>query len=172
METDLWKSWFGVLLKPKSFLSKLLLLIARSQFVHPKLRITLHKIRGVRFMDPTSVFIGADVYFDAVKPENITIGKNVFFTEGVKVLCHFYDTHGAAHGMKEGKVVIEDNVFLGFNVIIAAPVRIGKDAVVGANSVVTKDIEPKAIAGGVPAKIIGYRSEKEEASARKPTHQR
>lgn len=168
METNLWRSWFGVLLRPKSFLSKLLLLIARSQFVHPKLRIRLQKIRGVKFIDPTTVFIGADVYFDAIKPENVTIGKNVFLTEGVKILCHFYDTHDVPHRMKEGKVVIEDNVFLGFNVIIAAPVRIGKNAVVGANSVVTKDIESNAIAGGLPAKIIGYRSEKVEASSGKP----
>ena len=56
-----------------------------------------------------------------------------------------------------GKVVIQDNVFLGFNVIIASPVTIGKGAVVGANSVVTRDIDENEIVGGVPVRNIGYR---------------
>jgi acetyltransferase-like isoleucine patch superfamily enzyme len=51
-----------------------------------------------------------------------------------------------------------DRVWIGANVTILKGVTIGNDAVVGAGSVVTKDIPEKAIAVGVPAKVIKYRS--------------
>lgn len=59
--------------------------------------------------------------------------------------------------MKTGMVDIGDNVFLGFNVVIAEPVKIGDGSVVGANSVVTKNVEPNTIVGGVPASFIKKR---------------
>lgn len=54
----------------------------------------------------------------------------------------------------KGEVVIEDNVWIGDKVAILSGVRIGKGAVVGANSVVTKDVEPYTVVGGNPARII------------------
>lgn len=51
-------------------------------------------------------------------------------------------------------VILEENVWLGLRVIVLPGVTIGKDSVVGAGSVVTKDIPPGCIAAGVPAKII------------------
>lgn len=157
MEIGLWNKGLKILLRPRRIINKILQLIARSPLIYPKLRILLQKARGVKFLDTKSVFIGANVYFDELKPENITIGKGVYLTEGVKILAHFFDPHTQIHTMREGKVVIEDNVFLGFNVIIASAVQIGKRAVVGANSVVTRDIKANSIVGGVPAKFIGFR---------------
>lgn len=55
------------------------------------------------------------------------------------------------------KVIIENDVWLGINSVISAGVRLGKGCVIGANSVVTKDVEPYAVMGGVPAKQIGQR---------------
>ena len=54
-------------------------------------------------------------------------------------------------------VVIEEDVYLGANVVVLSGVTIGKGAVVGAGAVVTKDVEPYSIVGGVPAKFIKYR---------------
>ena len=56
--------------------------------------------------------------------------------------------------VKYGDVIIEDYVWIGANVFINPGVRIGTNSVIGANSVVTKDIEPNSIYGGVPAKLI------------------
>ena len=56
-----------------------------------------------------------------------------------------------------GDIVIEDDVWLGLNVCVMDGVTIGRGAVVGAGSVVTKDIPAYAIAGGVPARVISYR---------------
>ena len=54
-------------------------------------------------------------------------------------------------------VVIEDDCWLGVNVVVMSGVTIGKGAVVGANSVVTKDVEPYTVVAGVPAKPIKKR---------------
>lgn len=51
-------------------------------------------------------------------------------------------------------IVLEDNVWLGGRVIVLAGVTIGEDSVIGAGSVVTRDIPPKVIAAGVPARVI------------------
>ncbi len=56
-----------------------------------------------------------------------------------------------------GGIVIEDNVWLGVGVIVLDGVHIGRDAVVGAGSVVTSDIPPGGIAVGVPARVVKNR---------------
>ena len=57
----------------------------------------------------------------------------------------------------KGDIVIEDDVWIGFRSTILSGVHIGQGAVVAAGSVVTKDVPPYAIVGGVPAKVIKYR---------------
>jgi acetyltransferase-like isoleucine patch superfamily enzyme len=62
----------------------------------------------------------------------------------------------------KGKVVIGNDVWIGAGVIIMPSVKIGDGAIVGANSVVTKDVPDYAIVVGSPAKVIDYRFEPEE----------
>lgn len=57
-----------------------------------------------------------------------------------------------------GDVVIGNGAWVGANVFINPGVTIGDHAIVGANSVVTKDVPPYAIVGGVPAKLIRYKT--------------
>ena len=59
------------------------------------------------------------------------------------------------------KTTIKSDVWIGQGALIKSGVQIGVGAVVGAGAVVTKDIEPYSIVGGVPAKHIRYRFEKE-----------
>lgn len=59
----------------------------------------------------------------------------------------------------KGPIVVEDHVWLGIGVTVLSNVRIGEGAVVGAGSVVTRDIPPGVIAAGVPARIVKQRSE-------------
>ncbi|MCZ8356643.1 MAG: acyltransferase [Microcystis sp. LE19-388.1G] len=56
--------------------------------------------------------------------------------------------------IQSAPVVIEDHVWIGFNVGILKGVTIGKGAIIGAGSVVTKDVEPFTVVAGNPAKII------------------
>lgn len=66
---------------------------------------------------------------------------------------------------EDGFVEIGNDVWIGMNVVILPGIRVGDGAVLGAGAVVTKDVEPYAIVGGVPAKIIRYRYSKEMIDA-------
>ena len=95
--------------------------------------------------------------FDNLKGTETVIGKNVTITTGTKIINHFPIL--SSNGVTEystGDITIGDNVFIGMNCLIIKPVTIGNGAVIGAGSVVTKDIPEKAIVGGNPAKIIDY----------------
>lgn len=63
---------------------------------------------------------------------------------------------------KKLAVVIGNDVWIGFGATILAGVNIGDGAVIAAGAVVTKDVEPYAIVGGVPAKLIRYRFSNEK----------
>ncbi len=60
-------------------------------------------------------------------------------------------------GISKGDIVVEDDVWIGYRSVIMSGVHIGQGAIVAAGSVVTKDVPPYAVVGGVPAKIIKYR---------------
>ena len=74
----------------------------------------------------------------------------------VKTLC---ETDSEAFG--KGDIVVEDDAWIGYGATIMSGVRIGQGAVVAAGAVVTKDVPPYAIVGGVPGKVIKYRFEPE-----------
>lgn len=59
-------------------------------------------------------------------------------------------------------VVIEEDVWVGANVTILKGVTIGRSSIISAGWVVTKDVEPYTIVGGVPAKFIRYKFGEEE----------
>lgn len=63
----------------------------------------------------------------------------------------------AREAISKGDIIVEDDVWIGCRSTILSGVRIGQGAVVAAGSVVTKDVPPYAIVGGVPAKVIKYR---------------
>lgn len=60
-------------------------------------------------------------------------------------------------GISKGDIIVDDDVWIGFRSTILSGVHIGQGAIVAAGSVVTKDVPPYAIVGGIPAKVIKYR---------------
>ena len=110
------------------------------------------------------VSFSKDVHVTCI--ERIEIGDGVLFGSRVYVSDH---NHGRYSGERQshpsespaerelapgGPVIIEDNVWIGDNVVIVGPVRIGAGTIVAANSVVKGDTPPSMMIAGAPAKPI------------------
>ena len=107
----------------------------------------------------TEIGIGSTIYASQL----VKIGDNSLLAAG----CYIIDSNHATekkHIIREqtsvtkGPVIIGEDVWLGAGVKVLSGVHIGNGAVVGAGAVVNRDIPDYAIAVGVPAKVIGYRS--------------
>lgn len=127
--------------------------------------------RGAFFGTGTNIYIGDNsdlglkAYIAGIdKGGELIIGKNVMMAPEVVILTqvhNYKDTSRAINtqGSYPSKVIIEDDVWIGYRALILPGVRICNGAVIGAGAVVTTDIPPYNVVGGVPAKIIKVRGE-------------
>lgn len=118
--------------------------------------------RACRFYRPSGVSIGTStvinrgVLLDG--RSGLRIGNNVSVSEDVKLLTLEHDPDSATFEWRGAPMVIEDFAFIGTSAIVLPGVTIGLGAVIAAGAVVTRDVAPYSIVGGVPAKPIGSRS--------------
>lgn len=84
----------------------------------------------------------------------IEIGNDVIMSNKVQVIAHDFSTMHLTGYVKFGKVVIGDRVFIGANSTILMNVHIGNDVIIGAGSLINKDIPDGVVVAGSPAKII------------------
>ena len=112
-----------------------------------------------------------------ISREGITFGKNVTAAWGITVYDHNSHSLNAADRradheahyaglagnplavkdwsvVRSGKILIEDDAWIGMGVTILKGVTVGKGAVIGACSVVTRDVEPYTVVAGNPAKVV------------------
>lgn len=102
-------------------------------------------------------FIGPSVILQSYKDADILIGNHVLIAAKTAVFStnHTIDDPSKGYLGENGKTVnIDDHVWIGANSIITAGISIGKYSIIGAGSIVTKDIPPYSMAIGNPAKII------------------
>jgi maltose O-acetyltransferase len=127
----------------------------------------------------SSLHLGVRILNNKFKRSNITIGRNCVINDGCLLDGRVYkirignnvdiaretliytlqhDYNNDYHLTKGGDVIIEDYVWIASRVIILPGVHIGKGAVCASGAVVTKNVDPFTIVGGVPAKPIGKRN--------------
>jgi maltose O-acetyltransferase len=114
-----------------------------------------------RFFDPSGVHIGHnsivgnDAYLDG--RNGIYIGNNVSIAAQVLIFTKEHDPTSPTFDAVGGSVFIEDRVYIGSRVTILPNVRVGVGAVIASGAVVTRNVEPWTVVGGVPAKFIKQR---------------
>ncbi len=124
---------------------------------------TIHT--GARFYNPGQIRIGNDsIIGEGVVLDGrayLRIGNHIDIASEVMIYNCQHDIQSADFHAVCEEVVIDDYVFIGPRAIILPGVTLGRGAVVAAGAVVTKSVEPFAIVGGVPAKVIGERKKEE-----------
>ncbi len=127
------------------------------------------KIRKI-YWEKLGVSMGKETYANlglrVVPNQNtvcVEIGNRVSIAPNVMFICEESANNGKEINKisyiknkltKSGNIIVEDEVWIGANVTILSGIRIGKCSVIGAGSVVTKDIDPYSVYAGVPAKKI------------------
>ena len=106
-------------------------------------------------------YIGENSSIQAVKGCKVKIGNNCSISHYVNIYTsnHYADKDFSINDRtKNGNVTIGDNCWIGIKASIMGPVNIGENVVVGANSLVNRDLPPHSIAIGVPAQVIKFKS--------------
>jgi acetyltransferase-like isoleucine patch superfamily enzyme len=124
-----------------------------------------HILMGLELRKPKNIFIGDHVIINRKvlldgRGGKLIIGNNVDIAQETNIWTLEHDVHDDFHKDKGADVIIEDYVWIASRCTILPGVTIGRGAVVATNAVVTKDVPPMAIVGGIPARVIGERKSK------------
>lgn len=112
-------------------------------------RVNYFRIMGIKVGKGCSISMYAHL---DVRRGKISIGNNVNIARGANILSHI-----GFQPTKEGEVtIVEDNAIIFVNAIVFPGVRIGKNSIVGAGSVVMKDVPPNVVVLGNPARVIQH----------------
>lgn len=145
----------------------------------PSIEVGDYTIYNDFISDPRQFEQNNVLYHYPINHERLIIGKFCSIACGVKFLFNcanhtlkslstytfplFYEDCGleksnvASAWDNKGDIVIGNDVWIGFEVVILAGVKIGDGAIIGTRAVVTKDVPPYSIVGGIPAKVIRKR---------------
>lgn len=127
----------------------------RAAFIFPgghNVRPRLHRWRGAAI--GRNVWIGLYVYIDDLHPSSLSIGDNCTIGLRTSIFTHFY--WGPRRQASNGKVIIENDVFIGPHCVILPNVRIGQGSVIKAGSVVSRNVPPHTFWGAPQAEALGH----------------
>lgn len=129
---------------------------ARNAFF-PSVRVSLLRLCG--FAIGRDVYIADDfmIVEELADRGNVTIGDRVSIAPRVTLVTSSHPNNARIRGfapVSQGPIVIDDDAWLGAGCIILPGVRVGRGAVVGANSVVAADVPPLHVVAGQPARTV------------------
>lgn len=142
-------------------------------YPNPDTDYTWH--RNIEVGDDVS--IGGDGIFMCAKSK-IIIGNKVMFGPRVTIVAGNHNTSLVGRFMTDvlekrpeddQDVVFEDDIWVGANATILKGVHVGRGSIIAAGALVTKDVPPYTIVGGLPAKVIGVRFDNLETLCRHDT---
>lgn len=117
--------------------------------------------RSVRIFEPWNLEIDD---YTVVGPRvriynkgHVTIGKEVVISQGAYLCTAGHDIASRVQKLTTKSIVIGDAAWIAMNALVLPGVKVGEGAVIGAGSVVTKDVAPWTVVGGNPAKFIKKR---------------
>lgn len=127
---------------------------------HDFLTIPLYRLRGTRI--GKNVGIAQGVFIEESRPHLVTIEDGVNIGPKAIIVAHDSSYHcvDPSIPIKFGEVTIKKNAYIGAGAIILPGVTIGESSIVAAGAVVTKDVPPRTIVAGIPAKVVGSIDEK------------
>ena len=107
-------------------------------------------------------FVAIDDEVNLYSVAKITVGTKVAISREAFICTASHDISRPERPLVTAPIVIADGVWIGARATILPGVRIGEGAIVAANAVVTKDVEPWTVVAGNPAKVIKQRVLKED----------
>ncbi len=113
--------------------------------------------RHIEIGDNSGIGVNCRVAATVRIGQNVMMGPDVVILSGNHNFGRLDIPMNKQGGSPQNPVTIEDDVWIGTRAIILPGRRIGKGSIIGAGSVVTKNIEPYSIVGGNPARVIGSR---------------
>lgn len=143
-------------------------------FPSQSIRLLVYKLYGAKLNNEVAIYSGSEMrnlkgleigrntsighrcILDARK--KLKIGDYVVIATEVMIWTLQHDINDLNFGGIGDQVIIEDYVWIGSRAIVLPGVRIGHHAIVAAGAVVSKDVEPFSVVGGVPARILKYRN--------------
>ena len=152
------KSCVGLDMKLRNlFYEKTLLICGEKLCVHPDVYFCYPQNIEIGF----NLFINRGTFINA--PAKISIGDNVLIGPNVVINSGSHNYSNANEiirnqGHKLLPIIIEDDVWIGASATILPGVKLGKGAVIAANAVITRSVEPYTVVAGVPAKMITQRT--------------
>lgn len=155
--------WFTFYILP--YLPSIRLRRAGIRFMGAKITKNVHFHPGFQIRNPKGisiedgVTIGPNVLLDG--RNRITIGKGTVIAYEAIIWTLNHDYNDVKFRVKGAPVSIGEHCWICSRAIVLPGVTIGDGAIVASGAVVTKDVPPFAIVGGIPAKIIGHRNEQE-----------
>lgn len=137
------------------------------------LKLFLLRLFGAKVSNNAVVYSSAKIYYpanlimeeyaclasnvDCYNVDIIKLGKGVTISQGAYLCTASHDVTNRQHTLITAPIVIEDHAWVAADAFVGMGVTIGEGAVVGARAAVFKDVEPWAIVGGNPAKLLKKR---------------